>query len=518
MENGGDPMIRAVPLLSFVVLTVGCSSNNHGEDICKNAVPPPAACMTMCDPSPGAANVCPLGYHCEPDGFCDAFCTQGGNECGDGYRCTDDGRCISTACQGLECSEVDCASMGMPATTISGTVFAPNGTLPLYGIDVYVPNADPGMFPDGAICDRCDQDLPGSPVVRATSDEAGKFSIGAIDPKGAPAGDNIPVIISSGKWRRQIVVPHVTACTDNPIAVTDTSLPKDHTQGDIPKIAISTGSADALECLVRKLGIADSEIGVAGSASRIHLYTDGGSAGQGAASVGGTPMADSTTLWNTVDGMKPYDIVIFSCEGAQNANTKSQAAMDAVKAYADLGGRMFMSHWHNIWIEGNSQAGGGTKPAVWPGIATWTDNDNQFQTGTDTIDEANNPKGTAFATWMLNVMGSSVRDQIDITAGRGTAIGVDPTKAERWVYHTVGATQDPQNFQFTTPNEADPANRCGKVVFSDMHVSADSSSPKGGDFPGTPGNGCAASLALTAQEKALAFMLFDLSSCVGTIF
>ena len=34
-------------------------------------------------------------------------------------------------------------------------------------------------------------------------------------------------------------------------------------------------------------------------------------------------------------------------------------------------------------------------------------------------------------------------------------------------------------FQFTTPNEQPPDTRCGKVVFSDMHVSGDSGDPGG---------------------------------------
>ncbi|MGZ8250545.1 hypothetical protein, partial [Methylomagnum sp.] len=62
------------------------------------------------------------------------------------------------------------------------------------------------------------------------------------------------------------------------------------------------------------------------------------------------------------------------------------------------------------------------------------------------------------------------------------AVGVC-TKAERWIYFQNGATQIPQNFQFTTPNEVAEEERCGKVVFSDMHVSADSTSPSNGTFP-----------------------------------
>jgi hypothetical protein len=65
-----------------------------------------------------------------------------------------------------------------------------------------------------------------------------------------------------------------------------------------------------------------------------------------------------------------------------------------------------------------------------------------------------------------------------------------------------------QNFQFTTPVEGPLDARCGKVVFSDMHVSGSSGD---GDYP----DSCGTSKELTPQEKALAFMFFDIASCVG---
>ena len=118
----------------------------------------------------------------------------------------------------------------------------------------------------------------------------------------------------------------------------------------------------------------------------------------------------------------------------------------------------------------------------------------------------------SFATWMLNVMGSTTRDQIQLVAGtdKSTCTAVDSTKAERWTY--AQSNMNPQNFQFTTPNEMPVNQRCGKVVFSDMHVSG---GPGSGNYP----TSCGSSLALTPQEKALAFMFFDIASCVsGTIF
>src|SRR6185369_1373833 len=68
---------------------------------------------------------------------------------------------VPDACEGLRCFQHDCQNKGLPPTTLSGTVYAPNGTLPLFGVDVYVPETDPGPLTEGAVCARCDQGLQG---------------------------------------------------------------------------------------------------------------------------------------------------------------------------------------------------------------------------------------------------------------------------------------------------------------------------------------------------------------------
>ncbi len=428
------------------------------------------------------------------------------------------GQVDAESCTELGCFIVDCASKGLPSTTISGTVYAPNGTLPLYGVNVYIPASDPGPLPEGAVCDRCANGLPGGSWVSTTTDEAGRFQL--ID---VPATDNVPLVIQSGKWRKQLVLSTVAACQDVALSTAETSLPKNRSEGDMPRIAITTGNADALDCLPRKLGIDDSEITTDGGGGHVQLFSGNG-ANKFAAThpTGAIDMAAATTLWSDVNKLKEYDIVILSCEGGQNASTKPQTTLDAMKAYADLGGRVFASHWHNIWISGHWQGtGSGQKPAVWGGqtiaaggVADWS---NQGTLGSpDLIDELGHSKGVSFATWMENVGGSPVRrGEIPTTEGKLTATALDLTKAERWVYFDQTA-QRPQIFQFTTPLEAPKTDRCGKVVFSDMHVSSGSSSSSSRPYPGMQGAGCSTN-PLTPQEKALAFIFFDLASCVGVI-
>jgi hypothetical protein len=111
-----------------------------------------------------------------------------------------------------------------------------------------------------------------------------------------------------------------------------------------------------------------------------------------------------------------------------------------------------------------------------------------------------------------------MRDQVVLVNGtaKNTAASIDNTRAERWVYLQSGASQFPQNVEFTTPNEVGTDKRCGKLVFSDMHVA-------GGPVRGSNGlilpypSSCGSATDLSDQEKALAFMFFDISSCVGGV-
>ena len=142
---------------------------------------------------------------------------------------------------------------GQPKTRITGKVFDPSGTAPIYNAVVYVPNETPAPLARGASCERC-ADTVRSPVGRAVlTDENGEFSL-----EGVPDGDNVPITFQIGKWRRQVNVK-VTACAEN--RFDDPSLmhlPRKQSEGEMPQIAVVTGGCDPLGCLFSRMGIDDS--------------------------------------------------------------------------------------------------------------------------------------------------------------------------------------------------------------------------------------------------------------------
>jgi hypothetical protein len=205
------------------------------------------------------------------------------------------------ACTNLCLKQVTCVGNGQ--TTVTGTVYAPNGTEPLPNAVVYVPNGTVAPFTQGVSCDNCAQ-ASGSPLVGTTSAVDGTFTL-----TNMPVGTNIPLVIQIGRWRRQVSIPNVASCTNTALPASLTRLPKNQSEGDIPKQAFATGQVDALECVLRKMGVDDSEFTNALGNGRIHLYANAFSGNVYGAYKGGVgPAAASAT---TPTGTTEWDYRLF---------------------------------------------------------------------------------------------------------------------------------------------------------------------------------------------------------------
>ncbi len=410
-------------------------------------------------------------------------------------------------CVNLECRQTSCQRGGCQAhacgagaeTTLSGTIRDPAGNTPLYNVALYVPNAALDPVAEGVSCDRCAGKSSGHPIASAITDAAGHFVL-----KNPPIGKDVPLVIQVGKWRREVTVPEIAPCQDTALTDPDLArLPRSHAEGHIPRIAITTGHADALECLLRKIGIADEEFTTETGDGRVHLFVGGsGTDGQGANSfASGAPLPNASTLWGDPAKLMQYDMLVLSCEGSTFGKAKDPYRAN-IKSYADLGGRIFDDHLHFYWLQKG--------PAPWPTTAGWLGDKGDLNSITAKIDTTF-PKGMAFDDWLVNVKATPTRGQIDIVMAQHSVSSDIKPISQRWIYLDGPAAV--QYLTFNTPVEAPEAKQCGRVVFTDIHVS---SITGGGDVshPETPfPRGCTTTT-LSPQEKALEFMFFDLSSCV----
>jgi hypothetical protein len=408
---------------------------------------------------------------------------DGGQGGGDGS--SDDGRIDgsdASTCQGLQCMQVVCPDGG--TTTLSGTVRDPGKVSPVYDAIVYVPNGTVAPFPAGVSCDRCGVTPSGSPLVATLTGSDGTFKLGNV-----PVAMNVPLVIQVGKWRRQVVIPKVSACVDNKIADADmTRLPKDHTEGDIPHIAITTGSGDAIECLLRKMGVADTEFTDSSGLGRIHIYQ-----GQNGATAGaGTQLA--TALWSDAALLAKYDMVAEACEAV--LDMLPAASLQNMADYTAKGGRMLGTHFQYTWVANG--------PAPLPSAATFMPNNNFPTNPLPVTVDTTFPKGEAFAEWLVTVGASTTKGTLLLADGRGEVIAAKPPSTA-WL--TAASPQLAPYFSFDAPFGADAGAVCGKTAIADFHV--DTPTGKLVPFPAECVSG-----AMTPNDQAAEFLLFDVAACI----
>ncbi len=387
-------------------------------------------------------------------------------------------------CVGLECQQVNCGAN--PPTTLSGTVFAPNGTLPIFNVIVYVPNSPLMPITSGASCDKCGSQVTGNPVVITTTDATGHFVL-----KDVPVGPDIPLVFQIGKWRRKIIVPSVPMCTDTPLNNPQvTRLPKNQSEGDMPRIALTTGAADPLGCILPKLGIDPVEFTTSTGMGKVNTYI-GTSPGPAYATTA------QNSFWNDSNTMKKYDITVLSCEGSENLGSKPVASRAEMQKSLDLGGRVFSSHYHYVWWQYG--------PAPFPTTATWQGDGMGPGNTMPFLIDTSFAKGKALADWLKFVEPTLVYGELPINQVRNDVGVVNTMISTRWVYASTNP-QATKYLSFNTPVGVMPDKQCGKAVFGDLHVGA--GNVVNAQFPAS------CPMMLTPQEKALIFLFFDLSSCI----
>jgi hypothetical protein len=476
-------------------------------------------------------------------------CADEGLTCGPLEACTGglDGPtvCASSLGEGCTlCGDVpDCSAATQP-TRLTGRVVTPGRDDTNVGNHVGVPNAfvyiirsadetqlpaiGTGLPEGGMACDRCGEQDLGPVLVGGLTDAKGNFVLEG----NVPVGAEFLLVVKAGKFRRatKLTLPADAACKDNALPTTlpenPVRLPRTTTDGiavNMPHIAVGTGRVDAMECVLEKMGIAHTEFGngTADSAAtpRVHLYRGGPNTGTppgvGARIDDLTP--HDTALFGDLARMQTYDMIIADCESTTyDANGSQRVANGAtLRQYLNRGGRLFMSHLSYTWLDGNGDLPYDPADPVATGLgpaATWdTTTDGMSDTAPGVISAGRpntSPRIQTFSDWMTNemvIVPPATTFPIIEPRSQNLTIGM---YAEEFVYREDGNMRT-QQFSINTPYGAPADAICGRVAYSGFHVSV-------GDtdevlFP----SHCTGDL--TAQEKVLLYMLFDLAACVGEV-
>ena len=408
-------------------------------------------------------------------------------------------------------------------TSVSGVTRDPAGQLPLYNVVVYVPSEALAPIPRGARCETCDGDFSGRPIAAAVSDSAGKFTL---DLTRVPARKDVPLVIQAGSWRREVTIPSVSDCTSSSLPAELTRLPRNRSEGNLPHIAVMRGGSDALECLFTKIGVDPGEFTPGDGGGSIELYysdlenaEDGTGEMRGPSGTLALPKVDG--LFSDYERLRSYDMLLLSCEGGdERYNPPNLTHRQNLQRYADEGGRLFGGHYHNGIIDNRELPDDAPE---FPDVVKFASGRNDIEPKLFTAHvNTSFDKGKALADWLVEVGGSTTRGEISINDSERTVVGTIDPSAISWINTDAGSGVASSSSSSSSDDDDDTSENaalyygfptpvggpaCGRMVFTDVHLASGSGDSGKEVFPS-----CSAEL--SPQQKALAFLIFDLANCV----
>jgi hypothetical protein len=409
------------------------------------------------------------------------------------------------SCTNYACFQVSC--LGGATTSISGTTYAPDGVDPIPNVLVYVPNGTVQPFVDGPADDTEASLVTGDPLVLTTSAANGTFTLTNV-----PAGTSFPLVLQAGRWRRQLTVPSLTSCVNTPVSNFNppsdvfSRFPRTQVEGDIPKMALATGGVDALECSLRKIGIADTEftdytVNASGLSNpgRINVFEGAGNSGAKAGSTVHTEsqLVGSTSATIAGSLLGNYNVLLLPCQGTFGYTT-ADGRGNAI-TFAGEGGRIFATHHSDTYLD---------QDAAIDGAADWLGDANSISLGSgEATINTSFSSGMTLAQWLQDIASTTTQGQVAMTALFNDQSGVNaPTQS--WATLNGGGSHILQ-LSFYTPVGSPAASQFGRVMYNEYHVDSTSTNDTV-TFPAECTGGLAKTSPFTPQEHMLEYSLFDL--------
>lgn len=381
-------------------------------------------------------------------------------------------------------------SAACPAgATLAGRVTAPNGLDPIAGAVVYLSDDPVAPFAATPTCDLCERADLGCASARSLSD--GSFALGSL-----PSGRH-QVVIQKGRFRRRVTVD--LACGANALDAPRSRLPRSATEGDVPRIAVSNGDYDQLECVLAKVGL---------DPAAVDLYNhrsdpEGEEPGRPALAA---LLADATRL-------RGYQMLFINCTDAPDPYAESPRSRDNLRDWVAAGGRLFVTDHAYDFIE---------QVAPWSPAVCWE--------GPTTCGAAPEARDGAELGLSVDVDVTIADPGLHRWMGRLGALNPDGTAALRdlsggwavqrslgpgvraWASGAVTFGEEEHEISAVRPlTFSFDDNRCGRVVYSSYHTNDSSSAECDGDCPYPMYCG---DDPFTPQERILEYLLFEASGCI----
>ena len=376
-----------------------CFPNCQGKDCGDNGC---GGTCGSCEPGVACSEdgPCPCIASCEGKACGDDGCGGDCGSCGNGQVCSPDNECCTAQCAGKECGSNGCGGLcgvcpdevpycvegiceppcqpdcdgkqcgydgcgGVcgscdPATplcvqgqckevctecSVTGTVYFPEGSIPVSGAVVYLSLEMPEPIPDFVYCDKCTQLSFGTPFGVSQAD--GSFEVIPTAP------GTWYLVVEKGAFRRVTTI-EIASGGQTLVPASQTTLPKvsNAATGDhIPSIAVVDDSFDNIENTLGKLGL-----GTVNSSG----YLQAGSES--------FDLFDSTnapSFFSQWSNLMQYNVVFFPCDSDWFADQLANpAVVQTVRDYVEAGGKLYVTDWSYDIMK-----------AVFPQPITWYDDD-----------------------------------------------------------------------------------------------------------------------------------------------